>query len=575
MNLQDRIASIIEKGVLKPENILALTFTNKAALEMKQRTEKLLGEKLYRGLKISTFHRFCLDILRSEWQTLELPPDFIICSEEDSAALAQEAALDEGKPMRFAHSFSRELSRLKWQNVAGIKPEKGDEELLSIYEAYRNKLRAHQMLDLSDIEVEVYRLFRDFPDTAAKYSRQYQGIFVDEYQDTSPIQSAILKFVIKDDINSICAIGDPDQAIYKFRGADANNFSCFTKDFSGAEEIALSINYRSTENILRAASSVMKRERSLKGISGKGSPVLTTECATAAEEAEMVVEQTEKLLGGTSLFSLDSGRVASHEDGLELGFCDIAVLYRLNSQGDAFEEAFNRAGIPYIRSGESPLSSRFPANVILRFLQAMRYPGNTHFRNMHDALMQKYNLPAGLNFSAASEETGSEDLFDRILDAHGFDLSEKETKYVIDRLRSLADSHSENPAAFLDRLSLDRGIDHSALHGDRVNLMTVHAAKGLEWPVVFITGCEDGLFPLSIFGEYDEKEEKRLFYVGVTRAKQRLFLSRAKRRNINGRVIDMQQSPFLSMIPEDILAPVERSKWKPGRKKQTQLHLFS
>jgi DNA helicase-2/ATP-dependent DNA helicase PcrA len=575
MTLTHRIAHLIKENIVRPDQILALTFTNKAAKEMIDRVLKLLPDNLNKEIKISTFHGFCLEILRSEWEILKLPRDFVLCSERDSSITADEVAISEGKSLQLAGRLKRELSRLKWLDVTNNEIEEKGLEIYSLYKGYKRRLREQGMLDLYDLETETLRLFQNFPNTGMKYTGRYSRIFIDEYQDTSPIQSAILNELVKDGINEICAIGDPDQAIYGFRGADIGNFHRFKKDFPGAKDIILSINYRSTVNILKAASGVMGGEMPLKGSAGKGAPVLITECASQSEEAEMVVEQIEKLLGGTGYFSLDSGRVASHEDGLNLGFGDISVLYRLNSQGNAFEESFSRAGIPYIRSGETPLINKYPADVIWRFLQAVQYPDNAYFKKRYIDLVEKYGLINGLDPEIFQGGKNPEKLFEKILSMHEFDISSPEAQYTVDRLRAMANNTMGDLRAFLDTLSLDRGIDHSILYGDRVTLMTVHAAKGLEWPVVFITGCEDRLFPLSIFGKYDGEEERRLFYVGMTRGKKQLFLSSARKRNINGRIIDMLPSSYLSSIPEDIRSTVQRSKRKPVRKKQTQLQLFS
>jgi DNA helicase-2/ATP-dependent DNA helicase PcrA len=575
MTLTHRIAHVIKEDNVRPDQVLALTFTNKAAREMKYRIIKLLPDNLNKGINISTFHGFCLETLRCEWEILNLPRNFILCSERDSSITADEVAVDEGKTLHLAGKLKRDLSRLKWLDVTGNKIEEKDIDIYSLYKSYNSRLRERGMLDLSDLETELLRLFINFPDMGMKYSNRYLRIFIDEYQDTSPIQSAILNELVKKGINEICAIGDPDQAIYGFRGADIGNFYRYKNDFPGTKEIVLSVNYRSTDNILKAASEVIGGEKPLKGTTGKGIPVQIAECASPAEEAEMVVEQIEKLLGGTSYFSLDSGRVASHEDGHDLGFSDISVLFRLNSQGDAFEESFSRAGIPYIRSGEMPLINKYPADVMWRFLQTAQYPGNDYFKKRYNDLVKEYGLNKGLGPEIFKGEEGPAELFEKILSIHDFDLSSPEIEYTVDRLRTMANNIMGDPGTLLDTLSLDRSIDHSSLYGDRVTLMTVHAAKGLEWPAVFITGCEDRLFPLSIFGEYDSEEEKRLFYVGMTRAKNQLFLSSARKRNINGRIIDTRPSPYLSFIPENVRASIQRSKWKSGRKKQTQLQLFS
>jgi len=446
--------------------------------------------------------------------------------------------------------------------------------LFPLFQKYQEMLGELGMLDLDDLEVETLRMFKIHPEVCIKYARRFPYIFVDEYQDTNPSQSAILKEIVREGITVISAIGDPDQAIYGFRGADVGNFHNFANDFPGAKKISLLKNYRSTEVILKGSSILMGKEKPLEGIPGKGESIRIGTCLTYSEEAEMVVEQIEKLMGGITLFSLDSERVSSHEDGEDLGFGDMAVLYRLNSQGDGFEEAFSRAGLPYVRSGERALINQYPVNIIWRFLQTLCYPDNDYYLKAYMDLLGENGLDGDKISRDCTLEGSLEEIIDHALSLHEFNLSSKESADAVRRLKVIAENINGDIRSFLDKLSLDRGIDHTALSGDRVALMSLHAAKGLEWPVVFITGCEDMLIPCSLFGDHDEAEEKRLFYVGMTRARRRLILSHAGRRKINGRILDMEPSPFLALIPSHLCIPLERAAWKRKGKRYKQLDLF-
>lgn len=573
LTLTHKIAMEVQNNGIKPDQILALTFTNKAAREMMERVNTLLPGITEQGISISTFHGFCLNVLREEGNKIDIPPDFSICSEEDSRLIIDDAANEMGADRQTVSGFKKSIPDLKLLFAMGKEPGEKFNDILSLFDRYRQSLKNLNMLDFDDLEAETLRLFSGHPDISVKYAEKYRKIFVDEYQDTNRIQSLILRHLIKDGINLICAIGDPDQAIYGFRGADIDNFYRFTQDFPGAGEISLSINYRSTDNILEAAAGILDKQKPLEGKSGKGDFVRISQCGTAASEAEMVVEQVERLLGGTSYFSLDSGRVASHEDGEDnTGFGDIAVLYRTNSQGDAFEEALSRAGMPYVRSGEKPLTGQYPVNVIMRYLQSQIFPENRLYMDKYLELMQKYNIETDALSNTIPAGKDIVRVIDDIVSMHNFDLSSDESKRAIARLKEAVAGNS-GITSITDLLSLERGIDNTALKGDRVALTSIHAAKGLEWPVVFITGCEDKIIPLKIFGDSDDDEEKRLFYVGITRARNRLVLSHAKSRKINNRSIDLEVSPYLDLIPEKNFKQLERKQWKP-KKKEKQLSLF-
>ncbi|UCF57775.1 MAG: UvrD-helicase domain-containing protein [Deltaproteobacteria bacterium] len=574
MTLSHRIANLIQSRQIPPSQILALTFTNKAAREMEERISNLLPEQIDEDVWVSTFHGFCLEVLRNEGESLNLPPSFNVCSELDMPILVRQIISESGGGKRIANRFIKELPHFKMLSVIGDITDPAHKDLLLYFQRYQQKLRKLGMLDLDDLEVETLRLFHQEPKICRKYAERFPKIFVDEYQDTNSIQVALLKTVIQTGSGEICAIGDPDQAIYGFRGANVQNFYRFTEDFPGAKEIKLSRNYRSSQVILDGSSALMGREEPLRGVMEGGDPIRFASCRTQAEEAEMIVEQIEKLMGGTTYFSLDSGRVSSHEDGENFSFGDIAVLFRLNAQGDALQKAVARAGIPFIRSGEKPLINRYPVTIVWRFFQALQYPDNPYYLQTYLDLPDMRSLKGEEILRHCETNDSLKDLIDQAVTLHEFDCSSEDSAEALRRLKEIAESFDGDMESFLDALSLERGIDHVGLLGDRVALMSLHAAKGLEWPMVFITGCEDGLIPCTLFGTRDEQEEKRLLYVGMTRARLKLIISYASRRMITGRVLHMKPSPFIHLIPEEFCAPLERAGWKRKEKTHKQLDLF-
>ncbi len=573
MTLTHRIAQLIREGIAAPENILALTFTRKAAREMGHRIANLIHGLASEQVWVATFHGFCLEILRKDGYRMDIPPDFAVCSEWDAKSLAQETLVESGAGKRAIHKFLKNLSVMKMASVLGLEQDIFDHELFPLFDKYQHRLKDLGMIDLDDIEVRTLVLLQNYPTVLRRYAEKLSWIFVDEYQDTNPIQVELLKTIIYGERGNICAIGDPDQAIYGFRGAEIENFYRFTEDFHGAKEIMLTRNYRSTKFILKGSCAILGRVEPLQSESSVGVPISIAPCQTESEEAEMIVEQIERLIGGTSYFSLDSGRVDSYEGEVSVGFSDIGVLYRLNAQGDALEKAMDRAGIPVVRSGESPLVGRYPVNILWRFLQTIQYPDNTYYRQRYEALLEDDLVGRKMAIDEFNAEILLPEIIDRAVALNELECSSEESVEALLRLKQLAEDFKGDAGAFLDILSLERGIDHAVLVGDRVALMSMHAAKGLEWPIVFITGCEDKLIPCSLFGDRDEKEERRLFYVGMTRARSQLILSHVNRRALNRRVIQMNPSPFLDEIPQDILSPLERG-WKPKRRTYKQLDLF-
>jgi len=461
------------KGLKSTEKILAITFTNKAAEEMKERL-KLDDDPAPSRFVVGTFHQFCLDILKTYSDKLNLSKDFRVAEPEEVYSLVKNIWPD--KTRKEVNRLLDEISR--WKSA------EFDTKMPEVVILCNQKLREVHCLDFDDLLFFAWQLFNQNKNILGEVTSQYKFIFVDEYQDINCIQHVLLKILVQNEV-CLTAIGDPNQAIYGFRGSNVAFFKSFQNDFKGAKVLRLSENYRSFKNILSASSQVMAnaQERHVPELTAKlfeEGRLIMKECPTDKAEAEFVVHNIEKMIGGTSMFSQDSGRVETDKEG-EASFGDIAVLYRLKAQSFCLKEAFERSGIPYYISGQK------------------------------------------------------------------------------------MDEDTVCPPRAED---LDRDAE-------KVSLMTLHAAKGLEFSVVFIVGCEEGLLPLSLLEwESDKEEERRLFYVGMTRAKTHLYLVRAKTRRLFGKIYHLQESPFLHDIEED-LKVYEKTDFKKNQKKNDeQMTLF-
>jgi uncharacterized protein (TIGR00375 family) len=630
--LTHRIAHVAEHFA-KPEAVLAITFTNKAAEEMRQRLTKLVGPAVSR-MMVGTFHAFCLRLLRTYRQQADLPEDFGVINEEEQRELPKELWPEKSAAER--DHLMEEISRYK---AAAEKSVGQSADAEKDYAIYNSALRKRGMLDFDDLLLEAARLLHENDHVRGEIHQRYQWIFVDEYQDINPAQHRLLELLVHQHA-SLTAIGDPNQAIYGFRGADVSCFSRFAQDFPGAVEVQLEKNYRSAPTILTASSQVI--EASAGGFALPLSATLlapgrlTIHAApTDKAEAEYVVHQIEKMIGGTSMFSQDSGRVEKEREG-ERSFGDFAVLYRLNALRPALEEALSRSGMPFQISGDAPLLSR-------RGVRELATVTHLLCNALHFSARDAKNLSRLLRFAVAGigEQTAhrAEAFFDETkavnietllafanraeglsenqriaLNKFSFELEEARrhseksglaaamqnflnqptwrtlmagdealaTNFmrVLNMTRSLpALDHKESLRAFFDALALEGAADHFDPRAEKIALMTLHAAKGLEFSVVFIIGCEQALLPMQLPGLNSEpEEERRLFYVGMTRAKERLYLLRAKRRPLFGRMMENSPSPFLADIEEQLKA---YEKWQaPARKEpvkrgdKAQLKLF-
>ena len=534
-----RLAHLITGYGVPPAGCLAVTFTRRAADEMRSRLRALLPE-VWAEVPLHTFHSLGLTILREHWNAAGLQRGFRVASEAERLQLLRDAM---GLSERQARAHLSAISHARRTGTPSA-----DEKLTQAAETYRSGMETRNWCDFDDLVLRAADALECDAESRARVRERYPWVCIDEYQDVDEQQVRLIRQIVPPDGN-ICAIGDPDQAIYGFRGADRRFFTEFIEHFPAARVVRLSRNYRSERNIVTLSSQVIAPAAS----AGPSVPVLDDapnritlhEAASDKAEAEFVVQSLEQTLGGHSFFSIDSGRSAEAQ-GHDFSFSDFAVLYRTEAQAAALAEALQRSGMPFQQRSHSPLVAH--AGVVALMDSLGRSPGTGTFRQRLEASCLGDEPPAADKLEA-------------------FEL-----------LKPLADACGDDLERFLSELSLGTQVDTWDPRADRISLLTLHAAKGLEFPVVFIVGCEDGLLPLTWggTGPEDPDEERRLFYVGVTRARTRLYLCRARRRRWRGKIREMAPSPYLADIEERLLEQSRSRHREPrSRKQDGQLDLFS
>jgi len=601
-----RVAYLIKVCGVSPHRIMAVTFTNKAAREMEERLHRLVSG-LVKDLTIGTFHAVCARILRHDGKAIGVDPKFVIYDEEDQTSLIkrsiQEVGLDPKQyaPGAIKSAISAAKSRMLTPEDYGQRSRSYFDEVVGrVYERYQQLLTESNALDFDDLLMKVALLFRKSPETLSKYQTRYLHLLVDEFQDTNLTQYELIK-QLGGKHRNICVVGDPDQSIYSWRFADLRNILSFEKDYPEAKVVLLEQNYRSTKLILETAFNIISanKERKPKGLwTNNESGELTTvvETYTEQEEAQFVVNEIEHLVG---------------QGGVRLGDC--AVMYRTNAQSRVLEEAFVRYGIPYKLVAGTRFYERREVKDIIAYLRLIQNPydsvsllrvinvpgrgigqqsqsqlsswAKSQGVSLYEALQliaeQKEHQPpfssriskavAGFlsliqEFIARSQELNLVDLFDLVIKRTGYEeylLSGADGEERWDNileLRTVAQQYRDlkppdGLATFLEGVTLVSDVDGLDERVDAVILITLHQAKGLEFPVVFIVGMEDGILPhIRSFDDPSQmEEERRLCYVGVTRAKKKVYLVRAFRRSLMGSSTVNRPSRFLQDIPSHLV----------------------
>ena len=596
-----RIANLMDHGV-QPWHILALTFTNKAAREMKERVEKLVGANA-EDMWIGTFHSVCVRILRKDIEKIGYQRSFTIYDEDDQNRVIKDAiktlSLDENKiPVReirakISDAKNKMLTPDEWFQESPR--DYHSQQIHDIFNYYEERLRAANALDFDDLLLRTLQLFVDHPPVLDFYRQKFQYVHVDEYQDTNAAQYTFVRLITQESRN-LCVVGDDDQSIYGWRGADIRNILDFEKDFPDAKVIKLEQNYRSTANILDAANQVIahnkgRKEKALWTDEGEGEKIHLYSAGDEREEAAWICEQIRKM------------------QKQDLAFSQMAILYRTHAQSRVLEEMLMRAGIPYKVFGGTRFYDRKEVRDALAYLRIIVNPAddvslvriiNTPKRSIGDstvALLQEHAREEGIpmfsvindppaelssrprkcisefalllmKLTAMKEAMPLSEFVENMLKETGlraqFEVDgNDEARTRLENLMEFAgaakefESQSQDKSleAFLENVSLVTDLDRQEEAPQYVTLMTLHSAKGLEYEAVFLAGLEEGIFPSmrTAMEENRMEEERRLCYVGITRARKRLYLSFARRRMLFNQITHNPPSPFLKEIPERLI----------------------
>jgi len=565
--LTTRIAYLILEKQVNPGSILAITFTNKAAREMKERLSLLLENHSLDILTISTFHAFGLSVIKEYWENSGSTDTLSVIDDEDKKQILTGLGLDQSKVTEISEKITEVKQSLQDEN--GI----GDETLVAIFNKYNQTLRSLHAFDFDDLIGFTVQLFIKHPELLSAYRGKIEWLLVDEYQDINYAQYRLISMLMPDRESNLFVIGDPDQAIYGFRGASAQYIQLFKDDYRAAV-FTLIKSYRCSDIILRASDNVLKESRKfLEGLQ-EGVKIKISENASDKSEAEYIARMIEKMIGGMGFFSIDSQVAEGYkEQGIE-SLSDFAVLCRIGKQMPVIEKAFKDHNIPYQKVGEDPFFKQKQIRAVVDIYRFASNPGNAMLRSriQKQSGMTEYKLIQIIENLNGKKLIGK---LQHIINSQVQDNLEKH-KVMFDQLMELAEQYEGEEEEFLQHTVLGTGIDTWKPKAEAVNLMTIHASKGLEFNCVFISGCEENLIPYSLFGKnpVDPNEERRLLYVGMTRATYYLFLTCARRRFLMGKEYHQNRSHFIDQIEKEIIETEEQIIKRKDKTDDEQLSLF-
>ena len=549
--LTHRVAYFIAQGLIKPENALLLTFTNKAASEMKERVLQLTVKEFNGSPVVGTFHSFCAKVLRIDGKFIGIPINFIIYDEQDQKDAVKQIleklniSTDQYNPNSILNGISEAKNQMltpeeyknfvrgEWQEITA-----------KVYGEYEKMLKEIGALDFDDLLIKTVVLFKEIPEVLTKWQKQLTHIFVDEWQDTNKVQYSLTKQLVGKGRN-ITAVGDASQSIYSWRGADFRNINNLSRDYPDLKIINLEQNYRSTQNILDAANNVISKNTGhpilkLWTEKTKGSKIKVYSANNGFAEADFVVDEINQLVKESGNYS------------------NFAVLYRTNAQSRVLEEALLHGGIPYTLVGGTRFYDRKEVKDVISYIKFLVNPKDSVSRKRIEKIgLRRFER---LQELSSIEGLTTLDILDAVIQKTDylalFQKESEENEARLENLKELRSVATEFPNIndFLENVALvEAGPRHQSKNA--VTLMTLHAAKGLEFPVVFMVGMEEGLFPhsRSLMDSSQLEEERRLAYVGITRAKEILYLTYASSRLYFGEKLSNPPSRFIMDIPENLI----------------------